>query len=176
MRVGSPTSIPIVPDPRSAMDSDTAIAAQRREANLPALHGAADAIMAARGDAQETATEKPAPRLAPPNPADRPDVRYMTPREMQDYSQDLYAAGIVTYDDYEAMAFQPELHPNYDRTVGALTGKKAEPDRPRDFLKHWQDRLDFSKRYYPLNSDPVRQAHRIVEALAAFPRQTDIFA
>jgi hypothetical protein len=36
--------------------------------------------------------------------------------------------------------------------------------------------LNFTQRYYPANSNEVRQAHRIHEALKAFPSRTDIFA
>lgn len=115
-------------------------------------------------------------RLAPPVGGDKvPDVRHMTPREMQDYSQNLYAAGVIPFEDYEALAFQPELHPDFARTIGALTGEKAQPDRSRDYIRQWADRVDYTQRYYPQNSQEVRQAHRIHEALKAFPRRTDIF-
>ncbi len=114
--------------------------------------------------------------LPPPDGGDGvPDVRHMTPREMQEYSQDLYAAAIICFEDYEALAFQPDLHPDFNRTIGALTGEKAAPDRPRDFIRRWQDRLSFAQRYYPSNATEVRQAHRILEALKAFPRRTDVF-
>ena len=99
----------------------------------------------------------------------------MTPREMQDYSQNLYAAGAITFEDYEALAFQPDLHPDFNRTIGALTGEKAQPDRPRDYIRQWSDRVEYTQRYYPQNSEEVRQAHRIHEALKAYPRRTDIF-
>lgn len=104
-----------------------------------------------------------------------PDVRHMTPREMQDYSQNLYAGGVIAFEDYEALAFQPDLHPDFERTIGALTGEKPQPDRPRDYIRQWTDRVEYTQRYYPQNSSEVRQAHRILEALKAFPRRTDIF-
>lgn len=102
-------------------------------------------------------------------------VRHMTPREMLTYSEDLYAAGIVTFDDYEAMAFQPDLHPDFKRTIGALTGDVPQPDRPRDFIRRWEDRLDFARRYHPANSHEVRQAYRILNVLKTFQRRGDIF-
>lgn len=148
----------------------------RRWEQLPAVLNSVDALLAVQEQDQTGPAEKPRKLLPPLKAGERPDVRFMSPREMQDYSQDLYAAGIVTFDDYEALAFQPELHPNYDKTIGALTGKNAEPDRPRDFVKHWQDRLDFARRHYPQNSDPVRQANRILDAITSFPRRADIFA
>ncbi|MBO6948430.1 MAG: hypothetical protein JJ855_10685 [Rhodospirillales bacterium] len=115
-------------------------------------------------------------QLPPPQGGVRvPDVRHMTPREMQDYSQNLYAGGVITFEDYEALAFQPDLHPDFERTIGALTGDKPQPDRPRDYIRQWSDRVEYTQRYYPQNSSEVRQAHRILEALKAFPRRTDIF-
>jgi hypothetical protein len=115
-------------------------------------------------------------QLPPPKDGYKvPDVRHMTPREMQDYSQNLYAAGVITFEDYEALAFQPDLHPAFNRTIGALTGEKAQPDRPRDYIRQWADRVDYTQRYYPQNSEEVRQAMRIHEALKAYPRRTDIF-
>ncbi|WNJ98565.1 hypothetical protein L2D14_11865 [Thalassospiraceae bacterium LMO-JJ14] len=130
-----------------------------------------------RTDAIEDIVDtEPAKELPPPKDGYKvPDVRHMTPREMQDYSQNLYAAGVITFEDYEALAFQPELHPDFARTIGALTGEKAQPDRPRDYIRQWNDRVDYTQRYYPQNSEEVRQAHRIHEALMAFPRRTDIF-
>lgn len=114
--------------------------------------------------------------LPPPAGGARvPDVRHMTPREMQDYSQNLYAAGAISYEDYETLAFQPDLHPDFARTIGALTGDKPQPDKPRDYIRQWSDRVDYTQRYYPQSSNEVRQAHRILEALKAFPRRTDIF-
>lgn len=118
----------------------------------------------------------PVKSLPPPSDGyNVPDVRHMTPREMQDYSQNLYAAGAITFEDYEALAFQPDLHPDFNRTIGALTGEKAQPDRPRDYIRQWSDRVEYTQRYYPQNSEEVRQAHRIHEALKAYPRRTDIF-
>mgnify|MGYP004349180977 CR=1 FL=1 len=76
---------------------------------------------------------------------------------------------------HEALAFQPDLHPDFERTIGALTGEKPQPDRPRDYIRQWSDRVEYTQRYYPQNSNEVRQAHRILEALKAFPRRTDIF-
>lgn len=128
------------------------------------------------GGVSDTQNARKVEQLPPPSGGPRvPDVRHMTPREMQDYSQNLYAAGVITFEDYEALAFQPDLHPDFARTIGALTGEKPQPDRPRDFIRQWSDRVEYTQRYYPQNSGEVRQAHRIVEALKAFPRRTDIF-
>lgn len=36
------------------------------------------------------------------------------------------------------LANQPELHPDFNRTIGALTGRRAAPDRERDCLAEWE--------------------------------------
>lgn len=137
------------------------------EARVPQRH---------REDVRPIATPSSRPALAPPSPSHKtgPNVRYLSPREMLNYSQDMYAAGIIGFEDYEAMAFQPDLHPDFDKTIGALTGQLAAPDRPRDFIRHWQDRLNYVQRYYPADATEVRQANRILKALIAFPRHDDI--
>lgn len=128
-----------------------------------------------REDTKPRATPAPRPTLAPPTGRKTgPNVRYLSPREMLNYSQDMYAAGIIGFEDYEAMAFQPDLHPDFDKTIGALTGQRAAPDRPRDFIRHWQDRLNYVQRYYPADAFEVRQANRILKALIAFPQHDDI--
>lgn len=130
-----------------------------------------------REDVKPISRSAPRPAIAPPTARGRkagPSARYLSPREMLEYSQDLYAAGIIGFEDYEAMAFQPDLHPDFNKTIGALTGQCAAPDRPRDFIRHWQDRLNYVQRYYPADAHEVRQANRILKALMAFPQHGDI--
>ena len=165
----------------NAIHEDTAnddAAAKRQHSRALVAYRDSDLIAkeTAGGLAKSDDSVKEPERLAPPPGGPRvPDVRHMTPREMQDYSENLYAAGVISFEDHEALSFQPELHPDFPRTIGALTGEPAQPDRPRDYIQQWRDRIDYTQRYYPANSEPVRQAHRIHEALTAFPRRTDIF-
>ncbi len=93
------------------------------------------------------------------------DPRNMTPREMAGRSIELYAAGLMEWDDHLALAFQPELHPDYNRTIGALLGEKAAPDAPRDFVIEWERRLLFELRYNAENTEAVGRARRILKAL-----------
>lgn len=93
------------------------------------------------------------------------DPRRMTPREMAGRSIELYAAGHLRWEDQDALAFQPELHPDYDRTIGALLGQNAAPDVPRDFIVEWERRLLFELRYNAENTEAVGQARRILKAL-----------
>ena len=92
-------------------------------------------------------------------------LRDLTPRQMAEVSLDLYAAGVLAYEDYELLAFQPELHPQYNDTIGALTGEPAGPDRARDFVTQWEERLNFEQRYNPQNTRLVRDTERIVALL-----------
>ncbi len=95
----------------------------------------------------------------------RVDVRALSPRQMVDMSMDLYVAGTIAWDEYAVLAFQPELHPDYERTIGALAGETADPDRPRDFINQWQTRLDFDRKHNTDNPDIVARTERIVSVL-----------
>ena len=110
-------------------------------------------------------TETPAPEALPARNGDRFDPRQVSPREIAKRSLDLYAGGLLTWEDHAVLAFQPELHPDYDRTVGALLGTKAAPDKPRDFVAVWEQRLVFELRYNAENDQAVTRARRIVGAL-----------
>ncbi len=115
------------------------------------------------------AERKTAPQPAPLRPgATMPElrmrVRAMTPRQMADWAHEMYMTGWITWDDYRA-AMPPELHPAYDATIGALTGEMAEPDRPRDMVQEWEERLEFMRRHVAPTGAQVRLAERIVALL-----------
>ena len=93
------------------------------------------------------------------------DMRNLSPREMAEVSMDLYVAGILVWEEYATLAFQPELHPAYENTIGALTGEKAEPDRTRDFIEQWEQRLLFEKKYNRDHPDLIDRTKRIVYVL-----------
>ena len=104
------------------------------------------------------------------------DLHRLSPRQMANLSQDFYAAGVVSFDDYAALAFQPELHPDFGRTIGALTGERAEPDRPRDFVRLWEERAEFQRRHNAARADLVRQDERIAAVLRQIDAPTDVTA
>ena len=93
------------------------------------------------------------------------DTHHLSPRQMSEFSLDLYAIGAISFEDYSALAFQPELHPDFDSTIGALTGERADPDRPRDFVRLWDDRADFQRRHNAARTDLVKQSERIASVL-----------
>jgi len=77
--------------------------------------------------------------LAAPPPAY--PVRDISPRALAGLALELYLAGSLCLDDYLLLGFPAELHPAYDRTIGALTGQPARPDTPRDMIREWETRL-----------------------------------
>lgn len=93
------------------------------------------------------------------------DVRYITPREMVDLSLDLYAIGFLTREQHRALAFQSELMPNFDATIGALTGERADPDRPRDYTAIWRARLAFETQYGADHPRIVERTTKILKLL-----------
>lgn len=102
------------------------------------------------------------------------DLRSFTPRQMAELSMELYVAGVVTWDEYAMLAFQPELHPDYDRTIGALTGEKAAPDRPRDFIVEWEKRLRFEEKHNGKDREAVQRTVRIVNVLKQLGAPTNV--
>lgn len=137
----------------------------------------ADTLAEPEGANTETAPRAlPAPETPFDAVAGNVNVRHLTPRQMSDVSLDLYVAGLISFDDYQDLAFQPELHPDYNRTVGALTGEPAAPDRPRDILKEWESRLDFQRRHDTADSPRIQRLERIVGVLARIGRPTHVLA
>jgi hypothetical protein len=93
----------------------------------------------------------------------RLNVRGLTPRQMAEACMDLYLFGLLTYDEYAVLAFQAELHPDYDRTIGALTERNAEPDRPRDYIHVLEEKLQFERTYDPRNKDQIRRIQNVLK-------------
>ncbi len=104
------------------------------------------------------------------------DIRSVSPRRIADLGLDLHLAGYLEWDEYAMLAFQPELHPDYDRTVGALTGERAQPDRPRDYLAAWEDRVAFETRYPSEDGSSLARSERIVSVLRLLDQPLDLTA
>lgn len=93
------------------------------------------------------------------------DIRNLTPREMVNISLDLYIDGELSFSEYSLLAFQPELHPDFEDTIGALTGERADPDMPRDYVQDWQDRYEFETRYPSDDTRILKQMDHILSVL-----------
>lgn len=100
-----------------------------------------------------------------PAPDERPNVRSMTPRELADFAYNMYMDGTLSWDEYKMVGFPSELHPDYDKTVGSLTGEKAQPDRPKDMVVAWQQRVEFEQRYSADKPEVVERAQRVLDVL-----------
>lgn len=112
----------------------------------------------------------PASGSAKPNPdlqrlASNFDIRSITPRQMVKLSRALYRSGHVDRDQYQALAFQSELMPNFEHTIGALTGERAEPDRPRDYVEVWRKRLAFEINHFPEDDRILSRTRKILNLL-----------
>ncbi len=88
-----------------------------------------------------------------------------SPREMAEMSLSLFLAGGLTDEEYALLAFQPELHPDFERTIGALTGERANPDQPRDYLALWRDRLAFERNRDHPDNNLIEHIERILFVL-----------
>lgn len=151
--------------------------------------------LAERGDAAREATFRPPPARRPvgPDPSipvltetastggfslrrliGDIDIRSLSPRQMADASMDLYVAGVLPWEEYAMLAFQAELHPDYDRTIGALTGQAADPDRPRDFLAEWEERLAFEVKHNADNPQRVTRTRHIVNLFRQIDSPTNV--
>jgi hypothetical protein len=73
------------------------------------------------------------------------DVRNISPRDMVELSESLYGAGHISFETHAMLSFQPELHPEYDSTLGRMSGSPARPDEARDFIQVWEDMLEEKK-------------------------------
>ena len=102
------------------------------------------------------------------------DVHRISPREMLDLSFDLYFAGYLPRDQYAVLAFQSELMPNFDDTIGALTGKKAMPDRARDFTAVWRQRLKFEVDHRSDDPRIIERTRMILELLYSIEQTPDL--
>ena len=93
------------------------------------------------------------------------NLRNATPHQVSDLSLDIYAAGLINYEEYSLLAFQPELHPDFDKTIGVLTGQMAQPDRPRDYVAVWEDKLRFLNEHDPEDTLMRARTARVGEVL-----------
>jgi hypothetical protein len=97
-------------------------------------------------------------------PQARWDLRHISPRQFAEATHELYVGGMLSWDEFRLMGLPSELHPQFDATIGALTGEKAEPDRPRDMLAQWETRADFERRNNP-DPEAVRKTERVLQVL-----------
>lgn len=93
------------------------------------------------------------------------DPRRLSPRRQAAWAHDLYIEGRLSWAEYRLVGFPAELHPGWDATIGALTGERAEPDRPRDMIAEWEHRLAFDRRHCADAPHLVLRTERILSLL-----------
>jgi len=97
--------------------------------------------------------------------ATRVDPRRMSPRQLADWAHEMYLCRELNWDEYCMAGFPAELHPHYNRTVGALTGNIAQPDAPRNMLRVWEERLAFAMRYNDPDEPEVLRVEKLLTLL-----------
>ncbi len=95
----------------------------------------------------------------------RVDPRAMSPRQLADWAHEMYLCRMLSWEEYCMAGFPPELHPQYNRTIGALTGKLAQPDTPRNMIRVWEERLSFMLRYYEADEPDVQRVEKLLRLL-----------
>lgn len=105
---------------------------------------------------------KPQALLALPAPD---HGKMMSPRELAEWAHEMYVQGSLSWEEYRCAACHPELSADYNSTVGALTGEPADPDRPRDMVREWEDRLAFLLRHNPSDHKRIHRLEKIIAAL-----------
>lgn len=130
-----------------------------RESSAPA------AVAPARTDPIPPVAAETTPPILLAAPEGSNDVRNMSPREVANFAYENYLSGVLDWQEYRMLGFPAELHPAFDRTIGALTGEKAEPDRPRDVLAEWENRLSFERKHNADNPVVIKRTERILDVL-----------
>jgi len=74
------------------------------------------------------------------------------------------------------LAFQPELHPDCEHSIGAHTSEKAKPDGPRDFIAEWKTRQRFEEKHNSKNRNLVKRSVRIVNVLKKIGSPSNLVA
>jgi len=95
----------------------------------------------------------------------RIDPRNMSPRQLADWAHEMYLCRMLSWEEYCMAGFPPELHPHYNRTVGALTGRLAQPDAGRNMVRVWEERLSFMLRYYDADEPDVQRVEKLLRLL-----------
>jgi hypothetical protein len=95
------------------------------------------------------------------------DPHRMSPRQLADWAHDMYLCRNLAWEEYCMVGFPAELHPQYNKTVGALTGGVAQPDAPRDMIRAWEERRAFLRRYYQADAPEVLRVEKLLVLLKA---------
>ncbi|MFP4054944.1 MAG: hypothetical protein ACLFV7_13870 [Phycisphaerae bacterium] len=73
------------------------------------------------------------------------DLRNITPRQVTQLADRLLKEGLVSFDRYSYLAFQPKLPGGYAGMIESLTGESVDPDQPFDLIDSLQTALGAQK-------------------------------
>jgi hypothetical protein len=93
------------------------------------------------------------------------DPRRMSPRQLAEWAHEMYLCRLLNWEEYCLAGFPAELHPHYNRTVGALIGQVAQPDSPKDMIRAWEERLAFTLRYNDPEDADVLRTEKVLRLL-----------
>ncbi|MGB0748199.1 MAG: hypothetical protein ACPGO3_05600 [Magnetospiraceae bacterium] len=91
--------------------------------------------------------------------------RSVSPREATRLALALYRDGALDHGEYILLASQSDLHPEFNRTIGALLGIRARPDFPRDLVAAWEDRVRLERSHGRPDAPVRRRSERILAVL-----------
>lgn len=90
------------------------------------------------------------------------DVTNISPAQMVLLAKELYTSRLISEIEFAYLSFQPELHPNYNATIGKNTGKVAQPDKPRNYIEVWENQVHEDLRRDSLN---IAKSWRIMKIM-----------
>lgn len=100
------------------------------------------------------------------------DIENISPRDFAELSNKLFQKGIISQEENSVLSFQPELHPDYNDTIGKKTGTIAAPDDQRDYLQIWKEKVQLHEEMgNSREAVSSRQILTILENLNAFSIQ-----
>lgn len=93
------------------------------------------------------------------------DVRNISPVGVYELSGYLHEWGLISNMEYLYLSFQPEMHPNFNATIGIHTGQEAEPEKRRDYVEIWAQRYTREQRSGSMKARKSRQILRLLQHL-----------
>jgi hypothetical protein len=69
------------------------------------------------------------------------NLRNITPKEVSHLAEQMLQQGMVSFDNYNYLSFQPELSGNHASLIESFTGEAVPEDQPFDLLASLEDTL-----------------------------------
>ncbi len=77
--------------------------------------------------------------------ASRYDLRNITAKDTAQLSQGLYDGGAISLKHHAFLSFQPALNPEYNDTIGSISGVTLTGDEPKDLVAFWENDLAYKQ-------------------------------